>query len=469
MSLHKLQPLFSLLPTVVKPIRRTRLSEKFFWTGLVLILYLIMCEVPLYGVAVVGPDPFGPARIIFAATRGTLMELGIGPIITAGLILQVLVGAGWIKLDLSKPRDRALFTSASKFLAVVFTGISAAALVLLFYPQIAAITPPIATIIFLQLMAAGILVILMDELVQKGWGLGSGISLFIVAGVTREIAWQCFSPLPAPPPPDGDGKAFGLFPALVETWMRGEAIWDLFVRIGGLPALSGLVAMILVFATIIYLRGIRVEIPIAHFRVRGFRARFPIKLLYVSVIPAIFAYALAMQLLFLAQILWAQLGPENPLLRYICVFEGGVLTGGLIYYLTPPYSLPELAANPLRGMAYLLFMVVSCIAFSVIWVQLSRMDARSVAKQLIDGGMLVPGYRRAEQAVVSLLDRYISPITVLSGGLIGLIAAVSDFTGAFGTGLGILLTVDILYNYYQLLMRERIAEAYPALAPFFGR
>ena len=53
---------------------------------------------------------------------------------------------------------------------------------------------PVIIVIFVQLIITGIIVMLMDELVQKGWGLGSGISLFIMAGVAQNIVWSTFSP-----------------------------------------------------------------------------------------------------------------------------------------------------------------------------------------------------------------------------------------------------------------------------------
>ena len=116
------------------------------------------------------------------------MELGIGPIVTAGLILQLLVGSSIIKCDMSNPEDRGLFTSASKVFSIVLTAVQAGAYIL--SGMYGAITGPVMIVIFLQLIAAGIIVMLLDELVQKGWGLGSGISLFIMAGVAQNIFGQ---------------------------------------------------------------------------------------------------------------------------------------------------------------------------------------------------------------------------------------------------------------------------------------
>jgi len=72
--------------------------------------------------------------------------------------------------------------------------------------------PSVITILIGQLMAASILVMFMDELIQKGWGLGSGISLFIACGVSQQILWSLFSPLPA-----GDGGSIGIVPFIIQN------------------------------------------------------------------------------------------------------------------------------------------------------------------------------------------------------------------------------------------------------------
>jgi len=58
-------------------------------------------------------DPFYWIRVILASNRGTLMELGISPIVTSGLIMQLLAGAKIIEVG-DTPKDRALFNGAQK-------------------------------------------------------------------------------------------------------------------------------------------------------------------------------------------------------------------------------------------------------------------------------------------------------------------------------------------------------------------
>ena len=135
------------------------------------------------------------------------MELGIGPIVTAGLILQLLAGSSIIKCDMSDPEDRGLFTSQAKFSAFALNSHSGSRIH--YQGMYGPVTSPggPVIIIFMQFIAAGIIVMLMDELVQKGWGIGSGISLFIMAGVAQNILWDTFSP------------ANGLFVASLSTYL----------------------------------------------------------------------------------------------------------------------------------------------------------------------------------------------------------------------------------------------------------
>src|SRR5512136_1743037 len=117
--LNLFKPVGRVLPEIKVPERKISFNEKIFWTAMVLIVYLVMSEIPLFGIAKSQSDQFSALRVIFASNRGTLMELGIGPIVTAGLILQVLSGSKMINVDMSNPEDRSVFTSASKIFSIL--------------------------------------------------------------------------------------------------------------------------------------------------------------------------------------------------------------------------------------------------------------------------------------------------------------------------------------------------------------
>lgn len=463
------KPLARFFPDIKAPDRKVAFNEKIFWTAIALIIYFVMSQTPLYGVGTGGQsDPLGSLRVIFASNRGTLMELGIGPIVTAGLILQVLAGSKMINIDMSDPEDRSMFTSASKILSVVMTVFEASAYIIGGSYGTLAVSTEI--VIMLQLVGAGIIVLLLDELLQKGWGLGSGISLFIAAGVASAIWWDSVAPMG----PMADGRYLGAVIAFGQSLVSRVNIAGVFSRTQGLPDMVAFLTTLVVFGIIIYFNGMRVEIPVSYARYRGFRGKFPLKLFYVSNIPVIFAAALFGNIYFITQLMWQRYNSTNTNFWFNLLGQfttsGGQYqpSGGLVYYVVPPRSLSLLMQDPMRALIYAIMLVLACIFFAVTWVEVGGMDARTVSKQLLDSGMQIEGFRRSEVPIRQLLQRYIPTVTILGALLIGVIAAGADFLGAFGSGTGILLTVGIIEQYYQILVQERITELYPAARGFLG-
>jgi preprotein translocase subunit SecY len=243
----------------------------------------------------------------------------------------------------------------------------------------------------------------------------------------------------------------------------------------------GLIATIMAFLVIIYMEGVRVELPLSYAGYKGYRSRYPIKLLYVSNLPVIFASALFANVYFFSQLFWSMSGQPvpgaNPWLDLLGQFkkvtsESGQTTiqvaGGLVNYVTAPRSFADVMADPLKAFGYLGILIAFCVIFSLTWLEVGGLGPSTVAQQLVDAGMQIPGYRRSGRAVESVLKRYIPAVTVLGGIVVGLVAGVTDFFGVFGSGMGILLSVGIIYQYYEILMQERAAEMYPAFRRLFG-
>jgi len=465
-----------ILPEVPKPQRKLSLTMRLVWTALALAIYFIMAEIPLYGVGAKGTDPFLYSRIIFASNQGTLMELGIGPIVTAGLITQLLKGANIIKLDFTKPEDRALFTSATKLLTMFVILIEALGYILGgVYGRNLSFTA--MSVIVIQLFSASVMVMLLDELVQKGWGIGSGVSLFIMAGVAQRMMWDILNPLTVNVGSQETPKIvpFGFFPFLINALQR-NSFNEVILR-GAFPSLIGFIATIAVILLLIYAEGTRVEVPITSSKYKGFAGVYPIKLLYVSNVPVILVSVLLTDITFFSQFIWSNYNIDNtnPWLSWIGTGirdqSGNVNypTGGLVYYISSPRSLELAMAEPLRAISYVFFMVTLCIIFSKLWVEIGGLAPKEVAKSLIDSDVQVPGFRRAEASIGAVLAKYIPPITILGGILIGLIASLSDLLGVFGSGTGILLMIGIIMQYYQILVREQFETMLPRLAGILGR
>src|SRR5881628_933232 len=455
------------VPQVPKPKKKISLTEKFVWTGIALFAYLIMGQIPLYGVTGAPEFDFLQfARVIFAAQQGTLMELGIGPIVTAGLLMQLLKGSELIKLNFKDPDDRSLFTSATKIVTIIVIIAEGSLYGVSVYGHLLA-SPALIPILIAQLVGSSIVLMYLDELVQKGLGLGSGISLFIMAGVAQGILWSVFSPVPAQ-----DGPV-GLLPYLIDSATHGDLSHALF-RSGQLPSIFGLIVTSLVLLALVYTQGIHVDIPIVSTKYRGFTAVYPIKLLYTSNIPVILASALLANAIFIGQMLWANYNPENanPFFNYIFQFDpqsSQSPTGGILYYITAPRTFEHALQDPIRTFIYIIFWTGIVTVFGRLWVELGGLSPKSAAKNLLDADVQVPGFRRTQSSVQTLLNKYIPAVTIAGGIIIGLLAAVSNVLSVFGTGIGILLMVDILVNYYNLLVREQVDTHMPKLAALLGR
>jgi len=461
------KPVSRFIPEVRAPQKKVGFSTRLMWTLAALIVYLIMSEIPLYGVTTGGSDPYATLRIIFASNRGTLMELGIGPIVTAGLIIQLLAGSDIISFDRSSPDDRGLFTTASKVFSFVMVVVQASLYIV--SGVYGVITTTQSVLIFGQLLAAGLVIMMLDELVQKGWGIGSGISLFIVAGITQNIWWMSLSIATV-----GDTRSYGAIVAFFQGIMSGLPPLDWIYR-SGWPDMIGFMMTLVVFAFVVYVEGMRVEIPISHSSYRGYRSRMPIKLLYVSNIPVILAYAMFANIQLIGQFVWSRWNVENTnfALNMLGMFNrtesGGVnAIGGLAYYTTSPGSLSGVAADPVRAVLYLLIVVGFCVLFSLTWLEIGGLGADQMADQLLQSGMQVAGFRRSKQPLEKLLNRYIPTITLIGGMIVGLLAAVSEFFGVFGSGMGALLAVSILYQYYQTMVQEQVEDLYPFLRGALG-
>ena len=463
------KPFTHLTFEVKKPDRTVSFKEKAVWTIVCLVIYFIMISVPLYGINIEAgqADPFFAMRAILASQRGTLGELGIGPIVTAGLIMQLLVGSQIIKVDFNNPEERALYTGAQKVLSVVMILFEAGAYIFGgAYGENISLTT--GTLIFLQLLVAGIVVMLMDELIQKGYGLGSGISLFIAAGVSFNILNGLFAftegigSAPA-------GRYYGAVIAFFYGLTNGEKFINVVYRPLN-PDIIAFLATIVVFGIVIYVESMRIEIPISHAKYK-IPARYPIKFLYTSNIPVILASALFANVYFISQILAKRMA-GNPIVDLLGKWdfsgEQPFPDGGLALYTTAPRGITQVIEGPLRAVIYILILAGACMIFSAIWLETAGMGPRDVAKQLLDADMQIPGFRRNPKVLEKYLERYI-PIAALLGGLfVGVLAGFADFLGALGTGTGILLTTGIIKQYSEIIAKERLAEISPAVRGFLG-
>merc|ERR1712216_1042714 len=457
------RPFMCVLPEVKSPDRPRPFKEKVLWTAIVLFIYLVCCQIPLYGIKPTEKsDPFYWMRVILASNRGTLMELGISPIVTSGLVMQLLAGSKIIEVDQGLKDDRALFSGAQKLFGILITIGEAVAYVLSgMYGDVKDLGAGNAILIILQLFVAGLIVICLDELLQKGYGLGSGISLFIATNICENIIWKSFSPTTVNTGRDTEfeGALIALFHLLITKDDKVRALKEAFYR-SNLPNITNLAATVLVFLVVIYFQGFRVDLPVRSKRARGQQGSYPIKLFYTSNMPIILQSALVSNLYFISQLLYKRYG-GNFLVQLLGRWQEAeygqsgqlVPVGGLGYYISPPSSLSDIAANPLHAIFSLAFMLTACALFSKTWIEVSGSSARDVAKQLKEQQMFMQGHR--ESSLQKELNRYIPTAAAFGGMCIGALTVVADFMGAIGSGTGILLAVTIIYQYWETFEKER--------------
>ncbi len=521
-KLYGLKPVLDYLPVVKKPKGHVHFKQKLLWTISVLLIYFGLTNIYLYGVdqqKVV--DLFASFRAIMAGASGSLVHLGIGPIVTASIIMQLFVGAKIFNIDLTNEEDKAIYQSTQKLLVIIMIFVEAIPQVFgylqpsnSFIKGLDAVAPGYGDflaklIIVLQLFAGSYIVFLMDELVSK-WGIGSGISLFIAAGVseaifTGTVNWipsRMNEPVSIMNPPSGCiPKTIYILQHSTAAQIFGGGIERiLFAPPNPVIALIGTT---IIFFLVAYAQSMKIELPLAHERARGARGRYPIKLMYSSNIPVILSSALLANVAMWSMLFWSNptlskipvLG-HNPLIGEYPTPEQaqmwGIRTttpiGGIAYYLNRvrglSYWLLPLM-NPQRYyqvftyqtywqlvihvLVYVTFMIGMSVLFAKFWIETANMNAKAVAQQIQKSGMQIPGFRRSPAVLEKILNKYIPAVTVLSGALVGALAAFADLIGTVGntSGTGVLLTVGILIQLYEAMGKEQLMEMHPVIRQFF--
>jgi preprotein translocase subunit SecY len=464
----RLQEILSNLPEVKSPLqRRLSFKEKLKWTGIILFLYFLLGLIPLYGLGVNALQQFEQLSIILGAHFGSLISLGIGPLVTGSIVLQLLNGSGILKFDLTTTEGKKNFQGVQKLLSIFFIIFEGA-----IYVYLGGLSPSttlapaqyrmMQLVLVGQIVLGGLLIMFMDEVVSK-WGFGSGISLFIAAGVSAEIIIRAFSPLTT-----AGTLAFGSMQPPVGK------VWVFFISLlgrnpaGAAVALSAIVATVVVFVISVYCQAMKVEIPLSFGRIRGQGIRWPLHFMYTSNIPVILVAALMANIQ-----LWARLMQNwgHPILG---TFTGNSPATGFVAWINHVPVVEYAITGSLRGIdiahaaVYALFMILGSILFSYFWIQTSGMDAKSQARQIMASGLQVPGFRRDERIMEHILNRYITPLTIMGGALVGFLASTADLLGALSRGTGILLTVMIIYRMYEDIAKQHMVDMNPAMKKFMG-
>tara|TARA_B100000029_G_scaffold356207_1_gene349043 strand:- start:37 stop:1968 length:1932 start_codon:yes stop_codon:yes gene_type:complete len=507
--LYALKRIVDVYPSITKPDGHVRFNQKLMTTTIVLILYFMMTNVMIWGLADSTMDIFSSFRAIMAGASGSIMHLGIGPIVTASIVMQLFAGAKIINLDLQDSEDKQLYQGVQKILVLMMIPVES-------IPQVYGFLDPHENVIemfgigwanslvVLQLFVGSYLVFLMDELVSK-WGIGSGISLFIAAGVAQSTFVGTLSPLAVGPggysmanPPSG------VLPMIFYT-LRTATNSDLvsqngfeMILLNHANPLIALFSSVVVFLIVAYAESSKLELPLTHGKVRGHRGKYPIRLVYASNIPVILMAALLANLNMFTLLFWSHpvlstvplLGANGAwsIAPWLGSYEVGSTTAsdGFAWYASmvqgvQSWLLPILDQTGdgfghslwqiiLHIFTYVFFMTVGSMVFAKFWIETTNMSAKDVAKQIQNTGMQIPGFRKSPVVLERILERYIPPVTLFSGAFVGLLAAGADLLGTVGnaTGTGLLLAVGIILRTYEQIQKEQAMEMHPFMREFFG-
>lgn len=453
------------------------------WTAGIIAVYFTLYNTLAVGLnkAALTNPLFQLISIIFAAKIGSLITVGISPIVLSSIIIQLISGSGLMKIDMNDPVQKARMQTVQKLAAICLAVVEAVIFVSTGY---VATLQGFFGIVVLQLVVGAIIIIYLDEMMTK-YGITSGINMFIASGVSYAFI---------------AGTLTILLPAAIQAITTGGAA----AISNALLAFGPLFFAIIVLLISIYIYGMKVELPLAFEQFRGLgTGRLPIPFLYVSVLPVILATSLELAMSvwfrFLANIHGALGNVANFIALYSAQGSAGAgtslqLSGGLIYLISPNFQSPYAAPYGIGGygayfhylatqtstlilpwggqvlvpefihvVLYIAILVVLCVVFGKFWVELTGQSPKNMAEQLGEMGWQIPGFRRDPRIVENVLNKYVPTLTTLGSISVGLLAALATLTGAIGSGMGILLTVGIIYMVYQQLERENVYEAYPLL------
>jgi preprotein translocase subunit SecY len=508
--LYGLSRFVDVYPSITKPEGHVRFNQKLWTTTLVLIIYFMMTNVMIYGLSDSTLDIFSSFRAIMAGASGSIMHLGIGPIVTGSIIMQLFAGAKIIQLDLQDSDDKQLYQGVQKLLVLIMIPIES-------IPQVYGFLDPSETlildfgigwantIIVAQLFMGSYLVFLLDELVSK-WGIGSGISLFIAAGVAQSTFVGTLSPLPVTSgsplsfqnPPSGTlPMIFYTLRTATNSQLVSENGFELILLNHANP-IAALVSSIIVFLVVAYAESSKLELPLTHGKVRGHRGQYPIRLVYASNIPVILMAALLANINMFTLLFWSHpvlstvpiLGRNGAMSRahWFGSYEVGATTpsDGFAWYSSMVNGVGDwfmpllnqtgdayghsLGQLMVHVVVYVFVMTAGSTVFAKFWIETTNMGAKDVAKQIERTGMQIPGFRKNPVVLERILERYIPPVTLFSGAFVGLLASGADLLGTVGnaTGTGLLLAVGIILRTYEQIQKEQAMEMHPVLREFFG-
>ena len=473
-----LKGIFSFIPEIKKPEeKKLSFNEKAKWTLIVLAAFFVLANIPLFGLSENALSQFEFLAIILGTDFGSIISLGIGPIVMASIILQLLTGSKIINIDTTTEEGKKFFQGIQKLL--VFFFIFFEALVYVLMGGLQAATGFMGLLIF-QLILGGLIIFYMDELTQK-WGFGSGVSLFIAAGVSWRLITSAFQFI------DLQGRNcllnFGTTPCAGKVLVLIQSLINQY-PVELLSSAAAIIVTVIIFLVVVWAQSLKVEIPLSFGRIRGYGVKWPLSFFYASVIPVILTAALVANLQLFGGIISNAAAPCLAGLEcvgrakiasyfaFLGTFVGGQPVSGLAFWVGSTNLLELIIRGGFllryifQGISHTLFFMIFSTLFAVFWVKTSGMDAKSQAHRIMSSGLQVSGFRQDERILESILDRYIMPLTIMGGLAIGFLASVTNLLGALVSGTAILLVIMIMFQFYQNIAQQHQMDMHPIMRRF---
>ena len=471
--------IFQYIPEVTKPSeKKLDFNVKLKWTLVVLGAFFVLANISLFGLSNNALERFEYLAIILGTDFGSIISLGIGPIVMASIILQLLSGSGILNIDTSTSEGKKFFQGIQKLLVFFFIVFEAMIYVLMQGLQAA---EGFTGLVIFQLILGGLAIFYMDDLTTK-WGFGSGVSLFIGAGVSWRLFTSAFQFI------NQEGRNclldFG------NTACSGKVLVMIQSIINKYPleftsALAAILATAVIFLAVVWVQSLKIEIPLSYGRIRGYGVKWPLSFFYASVIPVILTAALVANLQLFGGLIE---NVSSKCLEESCTgmarfasyfgflghFIDGQAVSGFAFWVGSTNILELvirgglLTKHLIQGITHILFFTIFCRIFSIFWVKTSGMDSKAQAHKISSSGLQVAGFRQDDRILESILDRYIMPLTVMGGAAIGLLAASTDLLGALVSGTAILLVIMIMFQFYQSIAQQHSVDMNPTMRKFIG-
>lgn len=417
-----------------------------------------MSEIPLYGAkaAVQAADPIYWLRPIFASVQGSLMEVGILPIVTSGYLFQLLGGFQILNVNFDLRADRELFQSAQKLMAICLA-IAQSLLIVLSgaYGLPAELGASGILLVASQLSFGGVLLIFMDELLQKGYGFAPAVTQLSVLSISQQFLWNSFSFVTVD---KGRGKEYtGAFVSLVSMLFSRNfkvALMEAFYRTN-LPNMFEMYGSVVVFAIVVYFLSFRLDINVKSTRARTPSTTYPVRLLYTAHSP-LMAYLTFVANLFITSASVFRMVPFSTAAKVFGTWEPRadrlVAVSGLCYYLRPPLSIMESLRDPIRTVIYITFILTSCIVLAKAWTRVSGSSPKDVARMFKENSIVILGHR--ESSVYRELKRIIPSAAAIGGAVVGVIVVVADLLGLASSASAIIIAISSVYGFFEILAQE---------------